>query len=92
MLSAICFNLDQSKILSSVNGLNIGQLSLCPSTILPHNSFVCQTKGDPSREKGPYENCKKYHPCVSLCNLRRLTRVKTFRYWQIFCVLSENSI
>ena len=28
---------------------------------------------------------------IDLVSLRRLTTVETFRYWQIFCVSSDNS-
>ena len=43
MLSAICFNLDQSKILSSVNGLSIWillQKEIVFLVYLPHNGFI----------------------------------------------------
>ena len=43
---------------------------------------------DPSYKKGPYG---KVLTLISLRSPRTLTKVKTFRYWQIFCLLSENS-
>ena len=36
MSSAMCFNLDQSKILSSGNGLNIQRVNALLSTIIPN--------------------------------------------------------
>ena len=46
---------------------------------------------DLSRGKGHYGNCKKVSNLISLRSPSRLTKVETFRYWQIFCVLSDNS-
>ena len=45
---------------------------------------------DPSREKGSHGNLRKVSTVVRLRNPRSLTTVETFRYWLIFCVLSDN--
>ena len=37
------------------------------------------------------KDLRKVSTLVSLCSPCRLTTVETFRYWQIFCVLSDNS-
>ena len=41
MLSAICFNLDQSKILSSANGLT--EIHILPVKIQDHTACLLQT-------------------------------------------------
>ena len=44
MLYAICFNLDQSKILSSGNGLNLGMVMLSSIILTKHSSNKTQWK------------------------------------------------
>ena len=42
--------------------------------------------------KGTLWELRKVSTVVSLRSPRRLTTVETFRYWQIFCVLSDKPI
>ena len=41
--------------------------------------------------KGTFWKLRKVSTLVRLCEPRSLTRVDTFRSWQIFCVLNNNS-
>ena len=43
------------------------------------------------KQKGTLWDLWKVLTLVSLHSPRGLTMVETFRYWQIFCVLSDNS-
>ena len=53
MLSAISFNLDQSKIFSSGNGLTLYTKQLCFGQVQIESICIQENICDPSCEKGP---------------------------------------
>ena len=53
--------------------------------------FRKDCKCDPHQAKRTLWELRKVSTLVSLHSPHRLTTVETFRYWQIFYVLSDNS-
>ena len=63
--------------------LDVGNLSLYSDVSY---LWICMR---PITRKGTLWELRKVSTMVSLRSPRRLTMVETFRYWQIFCVLSD---
>ena len=96
LLSENSFSLEEYKCLSFGKGLTNNKIvdwtKLKP---IAHNIFngICLWKDmSPITLKGTLWELWKVLTLVNLRSPRSLTTVKTFRYWQIFCVLSDNTI